>query len=134
VKLFADTNVLASAFGTRGLCLDLFRLALDQHELLVSAVLLDELERVLEEKFGVPVRDRAAVREVLGECTLVATPDPVPVFDCPDPSDTPLLAAAIAAGAEFFVTGDKALLEMKSIKGMPVVSPRQMYERLIRRT
>lgn len=131
MRLFADTNVLASAFGTRGLCLDLFRLALDQHELLVSALLLDELERVLEEKFGVPGRDRTAAREVLRECTFVATPDPVPEFDCPDPSDTPLLAAAISAGAEFFVTGDKALLEMESVKGMPIVSPRQMYERLI---
>ena len=51
MRLFLDTNVLASAFGTRGLCLDLLRLVLDEHELLASIPLLDELERVLDEKF-----------------------------------------------------------------------------------
>lgn len=134
MRLFLDTNVLASALGTRGLCLDLVRLVMDEHELLVSIPLLDELERALEGKFGVPGPDRAIVREILMACSLATTPDPLPVFDSPDPTDVPLLAAAFSAGAEFFVTGDKALLDMKSIKGMPIVSPRQMYERLIRRT
>lgn len=132
MRLFLDTSVLASAFGTRGLCLDLVRLVLDEHELLVSAELLDELERVLREKFGVPGPDRAAAREVLTDCSLVAAPEGVPAFDSPDPTDVPLLAAVVSAGADFFVTGDKALLDMKSVKAMPIVSPRQMYERLIR--
>ena len=131
MKLFADTNVLASAFGTRGLCLDLVRLALEEHELVVSAPLLDELERVLAEKFGVPAQVRIVVREALAECTLAAAPESAPAFDCPDPSDAPLLAAALAAGAAFFITGDKALLEMGSVKNMLIVSPRQMYERLL---
>ena len=127
MRLFLDTNVLASAFGTRGLCLDLLRLVLDEHELLVSIPLLDELERVLEEKFGVPDSDRATARIVLMQCTPVATPDPVPALDSPDPTDVPLLAAAFSAGANFFVTGDKALLDMKSVKGMPIVSPRDAW-------
>ncbi|MDW8469612.1 MAG: putative toxin-antitoxin system toxin component, PIN family [Burkholderiales bacterium] len=132
MKLFLDTNVLASAFGTRGLCLDLLRLVLEEHELLVSAPLLDELERVLEEKFGVPPPDRRVARSVLAECEAVATPDPPLALDTPDASDAPLLAAALSAGAEFFVTGDKALLDMKAVEGMRIVSPRQMFERLIR--
>lgn len=132
MRLFIDTNVLASAFGTHGLCLDLFRLVLDEHELLICTQLLDELERVLQEKFGVPEPGRAAVREVLMECTLVDMPSPEPTLACPDRSDVPLLAAALSAGADFFVTGDKALLDIKSIEGMLIVSPRQMYERLIR--
>ncbi|OGA54703.1 MAG: putative toxin-antitoxin system toxin component, PIN family [Betaproteobacteria bacterium RIFCSPLOWO2_12_FULL_62_13] len=132
MRLFLDTNVLASAFGTRGLCLDLVRLVLEEHDLLVSIPLLDELERVLEEKFGVPGPDRAAAREVLLACTTVSASASVPVIDCPDPTDIPLLAAALSASAEFFVTGDKALLGMESVKGMPIVSPRQMYEQLMR--
>lgn len=132
MRLFLDTNVLASALGTRGLCLDLLRLLLDEHELLVCRPLLDELERVLHEKFGVPGQDRAAATKVFAECRLVATPDPLPALASPDPSDIPLLAAAVCARADFFVTGDRALLEMKSIEGVPIVSPRVMYERLIR--
>lgn len=87
---------------------------------------------MLNEKFGVPGPDGAKATKVFAECSVVATPDPLPALDSPDPSDIPLLAAAVSARADLFVTGDRALLEMKSIEGVPIVSPRVMYERLIR--
>jgi len=36
VKVFLDTNVLVSALATRGLCADLLRKVLTEHELLVG--------------------------------------------------------------------------------------------------
>ena len=42
---FFDTNVLAAAFATRGLCADLFAHVLLEHELVVCEVILDELSR-----------------------------------------------------------------------------------------
>jgi predicted nucleic acid-binding protein len=50
VKVFLDTNVLASALATRGLCAELFEVVLQSHELLVSPPVLKELECVLPEK------------------------------------------------------------------------------------
>ncbi len=38
MKVFLDTNVLVSAFTTRGLSADLFRLVVAEHELLTGEV------------------------------------------------------------------------------------------------
>ena len=52
MKIFLDTNVLASALTSRGLCADLFEVVLQSHELVTSEVVLKELKRVLREKLG----------------------------------------------------------------------------------
>lgn len=55
-----------------------------------------------------------------------------PPGDIPDSADVPIVACALAARADLFGTGDEELLDVKSVEGMPIVSPRAMYERLIR--
>ncbi|HEV2473748.1 MAG TPA: hypothetical protein VGS41_13820, partial [Chthonomonadales bacterium] len=57
-----DTNVLVSAFTTRGLCADLFLRVLAEHELLCAEVVLEELDRVLTDRFRVPT---IAVNDIL---------------------------------------------------------------------
>jgi len=54
MKIFLDTNVLASAFATRGLCEDVLKEILLSHELIIAEPLLNELEMVLIKKFKVP--------------------------------------------------------------------------------
>jgi predicted nucleic acid-binding protein len=54
VRVFLDTNVLASAAATRGLCSDVLREVLTSHKLLTSEQVLSELKRVLDTKFGLP--------------------------------------------------------------------------------
>ena len=51
MKVFLDTNVLISAFTTRGLSADLFRLILAEHELMTGEVNLVEFRRVLQQRF-----------------------------------------------------------------------------------
>jgi len=43
--------------------------------------------------------------------------------DAPDPGDDYLLAMAIAAGADFLVTGDKPLLAVRRVGHAQIVSP-----------
>ena len=62
MRVFVDTNVLVAAYATRGLCSDLLRLILAQHELVVSRQVLAELERALRDKIGLP---EALIAEVL---------------------------------------------------------------------
>jgi predicted nucleic acid-binding protein len=52
VKVFLDTNVLVSAFASRGLCADLMRYLLAEHELLAGEAVLTELRRALTESIG----------------------------------------------------------------------------------
>ena len=48
-----------------------------------------------------------------------------------DPDDIAVVSSALGGGATIFVTGDKALLELRAIGNMSIVSPRELFERLI---
>jgi hypothetical protein len=45
VRVFLDTNVLVSAFATRGLCAEVLELLLLDHDLIVGRKVLGELEK-----------------------------------------------------------------------------------------
>ncbi len=53
MKVVLDTNVLLSAFATRGLCADLFRDVLAMHELSLSDYIIGEVHEKLVKKFHV---------------------------------------------------------------------------------
>ncbi|RLJ63695.1 putative toxin-antitoxin system toxin component, PIN family [Sulfurisoma sediminicola] len=129
MKVFLDTNVLASALATRGLCAELFEFVLAEHELVASAELLAELERILTAKLRIPAAVTAGFISLIAESSeVVREPGPIP-DGIPDPDDAPLIAAALAGGAKCFVTGDKALLDLGAVAAMPILSPRQFWER-----
>lgn len=52
--------------------------------------------------------------------------------DAPDPGDDYLLAMAIAAGADFLVTGDKPLLCVQQVGHTRIVTPRRFAAMLVR--
>lgn len=130
MRIFLDTNVLASAIATRGLCAELFEAVLHDHELLISEAVMGELERVLKTKLRVAhavVTDFAALLRSEAE---VVSAQQLPTSGISDADDVIIVACALGGNADVFVTGDKALLEIKIIDGMPVVSPRELWERL----
>jgi len=47
VRVFLDTNVLVSAFASRGLCADLFELVLLEHDFVLGRNVLRELKKAL---------------------------------------------------------------------------------------
>ncbi|WP_370655542.1 PIN domain-containing protein [Candidatus Binatus sp.] len=53
MRVFFDTNVLVSAFATRGLCRDLVARVIREHELLTSEVVIKEVRRLLKRKLKV---------------------------------------------------------------------------------
>jgi len=129
VKVFLDTNVLASALTTRGLCAELFEVALQSHELLISDPVLKELERILPDKLGQSESITEGFISLLcSEGFLITIDYPAPSL--PDSDDEPIVASALAGGAKVFVTGDKALLKLRTIEQLPIISPREFWERL----
>jgi len=130
MKVFLDTNVLASAAATRGLCADVLREVFASHELFISDQVLIELRRVLRLKFGVSQALIDDFIELLGQDSTPAQPGQLPRIQLKDSDDLTILGAAISAGVEVLVTGDQELLDLNRISNLEVLSPRQFWEKL----
>jgi putative PIN family toxin of toxin-antitoxin system len=130
VKVFLDTNVLVSAFTARGLCTDLFRYLLAEHEVMTGEVNLVELRRVLAEHFHASDHQLAVVEGQLRDQVVVPRPAATSAVRVRDPDDAWVLASAIAGAADLLVTGDKDLLTVASRAPLPILSPRETWERL----
>ena len=130
MKVFLDTNVLASSIATRGLCGELLEIIIHDHELLTCQPVLKELQRVLADKLRLP---EAVVDGFLGllksEAQLIESRK-TPSIAIKDADDIPILACALAANADVFVTGDRELLDLRAVDGLPIVSPRQLWSQL----
>lgn len=130
MRIFLDTNVLTSGLTTRGLCAELLEGVIGNHEVLTCEAVLQELQQMLAEKFRLP---KSVIREYLGllqaEGQIIASAN-TPDISFKDLDDIPILACVIAAKADVFVTGDKALLDLGKIQGIPILSPRQLWQKL----
>lgn len=129
MRVFLDTNVLVAAFATRGLCADVFRLAASDHTLLIGEPVLVETRRILEKKLRMPTTARAEVLAVLTGFSLAAAAKAPFALPIDDPDDEWIVACALGASAGLFITGDKALLELRRIEGMSLLSPRDFWTR-----
>jgi putative PIN family toxin of toxin-antitoxin system len=128
VRVFLDTNVLVSAFASRGLCAEVLELVLLDHDLILGRNVLRELDKALREKVKVPVvRSAEIVDFVAGEATRIVD-EAEPAIVNVDPADALVLGEALAGQAEAFVTGDAALLQLAAVGALKIVSPRQFWE------
>jgi putative PIN family toxin of toxin-antitoxin system len=127
VRLVLDTNVLIAAVVADGLCRDLVRRRLENHSVITSRTLLNELREKLEEKFVVKAKDIPFLSVYEARAELVE-PAPLDANLCRDPDDVAVLATAIAGKADFIITGDQDLLVLSQHEGIPIVTPRQWLE------
>jgi len=135
VRVFLDTNVLVSAFATRGLCADVVRQVLAEHELVVAEVVLEEVQRVLKHKFGLPQLAVREIRAFLEEHTVQPKPRTTTAPRVRDADDQWVLASALAAKADVLVTGDKDLLDVKDkVSGLAITDPRGFWNMLRRQS
>jgi len=130
MRVFLDTNVLASAAATRGLCSDVLREVFASHELVISEYLIKELKRVLADKFNLPRDIREDYIWLLHQDTIVAEDFDPPSIQLKDKSDIPILGAALQAKADVLVTGDLELQNLEKIGKLLILSPRGFWERL----
>ena len=121
-----DTNVLGAAFVTEGICSKiLIRGRKKQFHLIVCPIILQEFERVLIKKFSATRNEARSALQIVSEAIhSVVRPSPLVQSVCRDPDDDAILACALEAGADYLVTGDVDLLELKTFKGIRIVTPR----------
>ncbi len=121
-----DTNVLVTAFVAEGICSKLLtRGRQKQFHLIVCPIILQEFDRVLIKKFSATRNEtRSALRIVSEAIHSVVHPSQSVQSVCRDPDDEAILACALEARADYLVTGDGDLLELKVFKGIRIVTPR----------
>jgi putative PIN family toxin of toxin-antitoxin system len=128
MRVFLDTNVLASAVATRGLCADLFREIIASHQLILSETVIEELQRVLNDTFRLPEEIIDEYIWLLRQDTLIVGEDNLAHLDFEDKSDIPILGAALKTKADVFITGDKEIQQLSKIGEMAIHSPRSFWE------
>ena len=129
MRIFFDTNVLVSAFLARGLCADLLRLVLSEHTLVSSEVVLAELRDVLSRKGRVPLNQIDAIEALLRDQPIAPRPARILELGLVDADDEWVLASAVLAEADLFVSGDQGVLACTT-PPLPLLNPRGCWEQL----
>ncbi len=128
MRVCFDTNVLVAALATRGLAADVVHVVLAEHDLLVPAVVLDELRRVLAAKFKLPAARIAEIEAFFREHEVIPKPQQILDLDVRDRADAWVLASAMAGRAEVLVTGDQDLLVLDGKAPVRILTPRGFWE------
>lgn len=129
MRVFFDTNVLVSAFLARGLCADLLRLVLREHILVSSEVVLAELRDVLSRKGKLPTAQIEAIETFLRDQPIAPRPGQTLLVGLVDGDDEWVLASAVLAEADLFVTGDQGVLAC-TMPPLPLLTPRACWQHL----
>lgn len=125
-----DTNVLVSAFGTRGICTDVLHVVLVEHQLVLGETVLKEVGRILREKFRLPDEAIQEAQALLRrEAAVISTAAPVEI-ELRDADDVQVLGEAVAALSDVLVTGDRDFLDVADHLPIETVSPRGFWEKL----
>jgi putative PIN family toxin of toxin-antitoxin system len=133
VKVVFDTNVVASASFWRGAPFDcLVAWVQGRCEAVVSPALLAEYHETIEElRLEYPRREPVEWVDALTEAAELIFSTERATGATPDPGDEMVLECALAAEADYIVTGDKKhLLPLREFQSIPIVSPSDFLRRL----
>ena len=133
MKVIFDTNVVANASFWRGAPFDcLAAWAQGRCIAAVSSSLLAEYHETIEElRLDYPSRKCVEWVEALTESAELVFPTDRATGATPDPDDEMVLECAVAAEADFIVTGDKKhLLPLREFQGVQIISAVEFMKRL----
>lgn len=133
MRVFLDTNVLAAALATRGLCADAMRVVLAEHQLITGEVVLSELRKALSRRIKLPAATIENILTLLREQEVVPKPRNPSELPIRDPDDRWILASAMAGRADVLVTGDRDFLDIAAKAQLPVLDPRAFWDLLSKR-
>ncbi len=128
-RVVLDTNILIAAyFNPNSFSAKLLKLAArNKIDIYWSSSLYREAQTILR---FIPPRDRKSILEkVFKSKNRVSRPPKVKVIS-EDPEDDKILACALKANADFVVSNDKHLLDLKEFKGIRILSPKKTYQML----
>ena len=116
MRVMIDTNIfISAALFPKGRAAEaLYKALMPPYQSVVCDYVIDELHRKFLEKFPDRIAElEAFLHTAIPEFEVVTTPAAIIEAEAKirDPKDRPILRAALNAGADLFLTGDKDFLE-----------------------
>ena len=132
IRAVFDTNVLISSFIGRGAPFEALKLVCEgKIRLITSMELFNEFISVIERsRLGLPKIVQERMAAVIYEISEFVEPETRVDEISIDESDNRVLEAAREGMADFIVSGDKHLLDLKRWQGIEILSPREFKRRL----
>jgi putative PIN family toxin of toxin-antitoxin system len=132
VVVTLDTNIYISAlhFG-KGKPLQILQMAVDGDlHVAISPAILNEVLRVMKEKFHATREDLHEAEALITGCTERVQPTETLTVVKEDPDDDRILDCAVASGSGIIVSGDGDLLRLCEHAGIRIVSPAEFLKTL----
>lgn len=126
-RVVVDTNVFISAFiwgGNPAKIINLWKQ--EMIELIISPFLFSEIILVFE-RFEFPQKDLELLQQILEEKSSKFLPKRKTKI-CRDKKDNQVLDLCLSGKADFLITGDKDLLELKQFRQTKIIKPRDFLE------
>lgn len=132
IRVVFDTNIFISALHFRSsIPRRLLELAEENFfRLMISKQILAEIRGVLSVKFGYESEKLDALEELLLPICEIVEPITRLKVVKNDPDDDKIIECAMDGAADYLVSGDKHLLNLRKYKKIVVVNPREFLENL----
>ncbi len=130
IKAVLDTNILISATIARGNEFEILGRARDgEYGLILSPDILEEFEKVVSRaRFGLT---KDIIKKIINSIIVIAEiaePKEKLKVITDDPEDNKFLECALAGPADYIVSGDGHLLNLREFKGIKIVKSKRFLE------
>ena len=127
------SSVLIAAYVARaGVCAELLEDVLRRHTLVLSDYILGEVRRKLRFKFLFPETLIGQVLQSLTNAATLVEPAVLPPDACRDHADIPVLGTAVAGDADFLVSVDNDLLDLRQYDTVAIIRPGEFWNQVQR--
>jgi putative PIN family toxin of toxin-antitoxin system len=126
IRLVIDTNVFVSALiSTRSIPALLLDEAGKKYLLFISKEILGEVEDVISrKKFGFTKQKISSAMEAILSFSEIINPEIKVDVIKSDPDDNKILECAIACNAQYIISGDSHLLELREYGSIKIINPK----------
>ncbi len=130
IRVVPDTNIIISSVFWKGNPYEVMRRGISsEFQLVISPQILDESVNKLRNKFGFPEESIQEMVNILATFSHVV--EPSAKFDIVrDKNDNKIIECAVEGKANFIVTGDPDLLELKEFKGIKILTAAKFLKEL----
>jgi uncharacterized protein len=131
LRIVIDTNVIISAFLHKKFSGLVYEDCVTHHLVFTSQWILDEVDRTLSGKFSIPDVERSRIIDSIIGRSIVITPTTKLPNICTDIDDNNVLQVCDSVHADVLISGDRALVELKSFNYCKILTPRMYFDSII---